>query len=249
MTRLISCGLLALLLVPTQLSAQAEAGSHVYAAYYKINYADMAEWVAGHFEHEVPILEQLRDEGIIQNWAIWQHHTGGEYNWRFAAIADEWSKLDTFWEQYLGRMQENASEHFDRAMSLVEAHYDEIWDLSEVNFPDGAAPQYVFDSSYQIRFSNMEEWNAVWSQLVTPVLNQAMEEGLLAGWAIEGHNTGLRHNWKVLYFFDEWDQIDDLFSRLEAAWMAEPALFENAARMVEGHDDVIWSAVAEPAGN
>jgi len=43
MKRLVSCIVLAILLAPAQLAAQAEAGSKIYAAYYKINYADMAE--------------------------------------------------------------------------------------------------------------------------------------------------------------------------------------------------------------
>jgi hypothetical protein len=248
MKRLISCIALAVLLAPAQAAAQAEAGSQVYAAYYKIGYADMAEWIAGHFEYEVPVLEQLRDEGIIQTWAIWQHMTGGEYNWRFAVITDEWSKFDTFWEEYLGRWEESAKEHFDWAGEIIQAHYDEVWDLTEVHFPEDASPQYMYDSSYQISFSDMEEWNANWAALVAPVLNQAMEDGALAGWAIEGHNTGGRHNWKVLYFFDEWDQIDDLFALLEATWGAEPALFEQAAGMVDSHDDVIWQAVPVPGG-
>jgi len=249
MSRIISCIALAMLLAPTQLAAQAEAGSKVYAAYYKISYADMAEWIAGHFEHEVPILEELQGEGVIQTWAIWQHMTAGEYNWRFAAIADDWAKFDTFWSEFLGRWEERAEEHFDRSGEIIQAHYDEIWDLTEVHFPEDAAPQYMYDSSYQISFSDMEEWNANWSELVTPVLNQGMEDGLLAGWALEGHNTGGRHNWKVLYFFDEWDHIDDLFERLESAWVANPALFERSAAMVDGHDDVIWSAVAVPDSN
>ncbi len=107
----------------------------------------------------------------------------------------------------------------------------------------------MYDSSYQISFADMEEWNANWGQLVAPVLNQAMENGLLAGWATEGHNTGGRHNWKVLYFFDEWDHMDDLFGRLESAWMAEAALFERSAGMVDSHDDIIWTAVPVPTGN
>ena len=249
MKRLISCIALAVLLAPAPAAAQAEAGSQVYAAYYKIGYADMAEWIAGHFEHEVPVLEQLQDEGIIQNWAIWQHMTGGQYNWRFAAITDDWSKFATFWEEYLGRWEASAKEHFDRALRMIQAHYDEVFDLTEVHFPEDAAPQYMFDSSYQINFADMEEWNANWATVVDPVLTKAMEDGLLAGWAIEGHNTGGRHNWKVLYFFDEWDQMDDLFARLEAAWGAEAALFERSAGMVDSHDDIIWTAVADPTGN
>jgi hypothetical protein len=221
----------------------------VYVAYYKIGYADMQEWIGQYHEISVPILQELQDEGNIQGWNVWQHQTGGEYNWRFAVRAPQWAQLGQFWEQYLGRLAERFPEVLDRGGVMVRAHYDEIWDITHVSMTDPApATKYVYDSRYQLSFSDMDEWNGTWDELLAPVLDQAMADGILGGWVLEGHNTGGRHNWKVLYFFEEWDNMDDVFGRLTTAITADPEVWQRFGGLIASHDDVIWSMVPEPEG-
>ncbi len=229
--------------------AEEQETLQVYVAYYKIGYADMEEWIRLYHEVSVPILQELQDEGTIQGWNVWQHQTGGEYNWRFAVRAPQWAQLGQFWEQYLARLAERAPEDFDRSAGMIRAHYDEIWDITAVHIPDPEpATQYVYDARYQLAFTDMDEWNGTWDEVLAPVLDQAMADGVLGGWVLEGHNTGGRYNWKVLYFFEEWDDMDDLFARLTAAITADPAVWQRVAGMIDAHDDVIWSMVPEPEG-
>lgn len=229
--------------------AEDQAPVQVYVAYYKIGYADLEEWTSSYFEHSVPILQELQEEGVIQGWNVWQHQTGGEYNWRFAVRTAEWAQLGQFWQEYLGRLMDRAPETFERNTRMIRAHYDEIWNLTAVHIPDPPPnTQYVYDSRYQLSFADMDEWNGTWDEVLAPVLNQAMADGILAGWVLEGHNTGPRYNWKVLYFFEEWDDMDDLFSRLTAAITADPAVWQRVGGMIAAHDDVIWSMVPEPEG-
>ena len=42
--------------------AEEQAPVQVYVAYYKIGYADLAEWTSSYFENSVPILQELQDE-------------------------------------------------------------------------------------------------------------------------------------------------------------------------------------------
>jgi hypothetical protein len=85
-----------------------------------------------------------------------------------------------------------------------------------------------------------------WNETAAPILNGAMEDGILGGWVREGHNTGGRYNWKVLYLFEEWDHIDDLFERLVSQLMADAELWQKLGRMIAAHDDIIWTSVPEP---
>ena len=221
----------------------------VYAAYYKIGYDDMQEWIALYHRVSVPILQELQDEGIITGWNVWSHQTGGKYNWRFAVRAPEWAQLGEFWEQYLARLAEQFPEELAGSAGLIKAHDDEIWDITGVHMTDPAPDtKYIYDSLYQISFADMDAWNATWGEIIAPVLNQAMTDGILGGWVTEGHNTGGRFNWKVLYFFEAWDTMDDVFGRITEAITADPAVWQHIGGMIKDHDDIIWSTVPEPEG-
>jgi len=227
--------------------AEEQQPLQVYVAYYKIGYAEMEEWIRVYHEVSVPILQELQDEGTIQGWSAWQHQTGGEYNWRFAVRAPQWAQLGQFWEQYLARLAERFPDELAVSSAMIQAHYDEIWDITGIHMPDSPpATQYVYDSRYQLNFTDMDEWNAVWDEVLAPVMEQAMTDGLLGGWVTEGHNTGGRFNWKVLYMFEEWDDMDDFFMRVTGAITADPQVWQRIAGMIDAHDDVIWSMVPEP---
>jgi hypothetical protein len=250
MRRLISSAAIFLLLAAVPLSAQEaeQSPEQVYVAYYQVRYADLYDWIADFNQHSVPVLRELQDEGVITGWGAWQHQTGVEYNWRMAIRAAGWAQFDEFWSEYLGRMQARAPEAVARGSEMIQAHFDEVWDLSEVQVPDGLSATYMYDSRYQISFADMAEWNVMWSELVAPVLNAAVEEGLLGGWVRQGHNTGGRYNWKVLYLFEEWDLMDDLFARVTSELTADSEVWEQFTGLIQAHDDVIWTAVPAPEG-
>ena len=252
MKRILLLGVgLALLLAPQQLAAQEaeEPSSQVYLAFYKVSFADLEEWINGHHTYTVPIMEELRDEGVIQNWGVFQHHTGSEYNWRMAIMVSEWSKFDTFWGEYIERWMERAGEDADRYMAMIQAHYDEIWDINETHVSGGPPAQYMYESFFQVSFSDMEEWNRIWSETAAPALDQAMEDGILSAWSVLGHNTGGRHNVKLVYFHDEWDEMDEFFEHYLGSMAADPEVWQSIGRMIDAHDDVIWAAVPPPTGN
>ncbi len=247
---LVTTGLALLLATPSLAAQQAEeqTATQVYVAQFKISYADLAEWIQIYHEHSVPILQELVDEGTIAAWNVRQHNTGGEYNWRFALLANEWSQFGEFWGAYLGRLEERAPEASARIGAMIQAHYDEIWDLTEVNVLPDSDYRYMYDAKFQISFAEMDEWNRIWTEVAGPILNQAMEDGILGGWVFEGHNTGGRYNWKVLYFFEEWDDMDDLFERVFSQLTADPELWQRFGTMIAAHDDVIWESVPDPSG-
>lgn len=253
MSRFLSLALLAALLAPLPAAAQQQAQQRqarfLYAAYFKIGYGDLDEWNRIYHEHSVPVLQQLRSEGVIEGWGAWQHQTGGEYNWRLAIRTYDWAQLAEFWDKYLGRLQQRSPEAMARTGRMVQAHEDEIFNIAEVHVPTPTpAVSHLYESKFHLLFSDEEQWNEMWSQHAAPVLEQAMKDGLLIGWVKLAHNTGGRYNWKVLYLFDSWDDIDDNFSRLIAALAADPARWNRLGTMIQSHDDVLWTAIPQPSG-
>jgi len=244
---LVCCALLAtsLVVAPSDAVAQdTDDEGLVYVAYFKVSYADLEEWIDIYHEHTLPILQQLQEEGVITNWGLQQHSTGGEYNLRFAILAEEWDKYDQFWGEYLGGLEERSEEASARWSAMIQDHNDEIWNITSQHFPD-PAPEiaYLYDSLFQIGYDELDEWNRFWKETVGPILDQAMEDGILGGWVVEGHNTGGRYNWKVLYFFEEWDDMDDMFGLVLGQIPSDAALWKQ----IQAHDDVIWAVVSDPA--
>lgn len=215
---------------------------HVYEAYYKINYADLEEWTRLFYEHSVPILEDLQEEGILEGWSLYDHYVAGDYNVRFTARTWDWNALRQFWDQYLPRLDEQAGSQ--DGVDLLVAHYDEIWDIGETNVGADGPYEYMITSSFHLSFGDMDQWNAIWAEQVTPALNQAMEDGLLGGWVLLSHNTGRSENWRILYFFDEWDDVDDLFARVYDE--GDQDVIGRLDRMIQGHSDQIWRAARDP---
>jgi hypothetical protein len=248
MQRLFFAAVAAAILGAPALAAQDATGEQVYTAYYKIGYADLPEWIRTYNAYAVPVLEQLVEEGVITGFGSWQHNTGGEYNWRFVVRSEDWDNFDTFWSAYLSRSAQAAEGDGmepDMWMRMIQGHYDEIWDITKMNVPAGIQARYMYDSRFQLSFADMGAWDSMWSETVMPVLDQSIADGILAGYVVEGHNTGGRYNWKILYLFEEWDHMDDMFARAMGA-MSDPEVWNTMGSMIAAHDDVLWETVPGP---
>ncbi|HUF77113.1 MAG TPA: hypothetical protein VMM35_12585 [Longimicrobiales bacterium] len=234
------------------LTAQDEAppATHLYEAYYKVNYVDLAEWTRQFQAYSVPVLEALRDEGIIEGWGHWQHNVGSEYNVRFGVRTYDWASVGRFWDLYLERLLEaTPADEVDALFRMVEAHEDEIWTIGPTRWAETDRPtSQMYASTFQVNFADEAEWDRIWNETILPILGEAIDAGFLNGVVLLGHHSGGAHNKKVLYLFEEWDHIDDMWSHFFARMEEDhPDAMSSVLSMVLAHDDVIWSAA--PSAN
>ena len=248
MYRRLILGAVLTLLAVSPAAAQEVTGAQVYIAYYQVGFDDLEDYIGLFQQNDVPILQELQEEGVIAGFGLQMHNTAGEYNIRFAVRSDDWASFGDFWSEYLGRSEQRHPRDFERASEMLQAHTDEIWDITSSNVPTGQQFTYMYDSKFQVAFSEMEAWNAAWTADMVPMLDQAIADGILGGWVIENHNTGGPDNWKILYLFESWDTIDDLFGRILPAAMGNPRLKALMGSAVQAHDDIIWETVP-PSGN
>ncbi len=220
--------------------------SHVYEAYSQVNFADLEEWNRLYWEHDVPILTALRDEGLIQGWSHSQHETGGEYNVRLAIRVYDWASIDTFWGEYLSRLEEAYSaEEWERSARMTQAHHDDIWSFGQSLFADPQVDtRYMYAATFKVNFADMDEWDRLWQDKAFPIIQRAIDAGQIGGVVKLNHNTGGPHNSKILYMFEDWDQIDDFLDALLSD-LGEDAELNKLFRMIEVHDDVIWAPVRQ----
>lgn len=224
-----------------------EAQPMIYEAFYAVDYGSVGDWTAQHRAFAVPVLQSLRDEGLISGWSYWRHQTGGDgYNFRLA-IRSDWAGFNTFWAEYGSQLREAMPEAEWRERSaMVDRHRDSIWNIEQAGSSesDGEAT-HLYASTFRVDFPDLDEWNEIWELVVVPTYNRATEAGSLRGWVKLSHNTGGDHNFKVLYFFDGWDQIDDFFADLTSSLADDhPVRFARLNEMLREHDDAIWIPVA-----
>lgn len=228
---------------------QPRAAAYVYEAFYRIGYDDLDAWNASYWNDSVPVLEQLQQEGVIEGWAQYQHHTGGDYNIRFVVRTYDWASIETFWNEYLDRMQAAmSSEANQRRTRMIVEHRDEIWGIGQVDVPDGLEVTHLYSSLFSVNFADMQEWQALWNDAAGPILEQAMADGLLGGWVRLDHDTGGPYNSKFLFLFEDWDNIDDvIFDRMIGTLVEEqPEQWARLTALFDRHNDVIWEPTAPP---
>lgn len=229
---------------------EADGPTHLYEAYYKVKPADLEEWNRQFFTYAVPVLNELVASGTIEGYNQWQHTTGGEYNIRMAIRASDWNSLGAFWDDYLTKLSAATPDAESQAISrMIQAHRDEIWDMGYVNVPAGLETAYMYAATYQYNFADGAEWYRIWGDVLTPLIEEAMADGVIGGWAALDHNTGGRHNYKVLFMFEDWDHIDDFTSQVLGN-MAErnPEDYQKFMSLIQGHDDAIYAPTRQ-AGN
>ena len=218
---------------------------YVYESVYQINFADIPEWNRIYRKYAVPVLRQMVAEGVLTDWWAGDHHTGGRYNWRFVWYTHDWPSIDNALEQYFSRFgAASPAGTPERVQRLVFAHSDEILEIGSRQLPPGVRSSFLYTASYHINFADLPEWNDIHDRVVVPVLQDLKAEGLLVGWATLLHEAGGDFNWRLLYYFDSWDAIDDFFKEFGARQeAADPEAYTRRLRLIQSHHDYIWEPV------
>lgn len=241
--------LLALLVAPAWAPAQetAQAGREVRfirESLYRVGFADLEEWNRIYREQLVPVLEGLEEEGRIEGWSAASHHSGGPYNWRFTLRFYDWPSVQAGVDSLVARLGRTAPEGtLETIQRLNAGHRDEIWESGGVRLSeDLGGLRYVYQATYQVE--DLGAWEELFRRRTEPVLEELREQGLLLGWVVHTHGHGGPHNWQILYFFEEWDSMDDFFQGLFARLgERDPEGPARAGELIRSHHDNIWSPV------
>ncbi len=241
----LSCLAVAICLISSTAFAQDENTSpnQLYVADYDIEWGSIFEWIQIYQEHTVPLLQELQEEGVIEGWSAWVHNSGGEYNFRMVFEAQQWDDFDNFWDEFLSR----ASDDYEgNPEAMIKAHRDQIWNISKEKYgEDIDDAKYVYISLYQVKFSDMSEWNKTVKEKEYPLWDQAMEDNQISGYLVLGHNTGDRYNHKRVYLFDNWDHMDEFSNTVVGTLASDAELWKKYGGMIQAHTDVIWERVPD----
>ena len=218
-----------------------------YVADYNIAWESLMEWNNIYQKHSVPILQALVDEEVISGWSAWMHNTGGDYNWRMVISSANWDNMDNFWDEYLSRFPEKIMQETGH---ILTSHRDQIWDAALVKYADDASEtKYIYEALYQVNFGDMQQWNQTMQDKEVPMWDKAMDNDIIKGYVVLGHNTGDRYNHGRVYLFTEWDKMDDFNGMMMENIVSDPQLWTKIGSMMQAHTDVIWERVPSQAAS
>lgn len=243
MKRYVLLAALALLIPAPAVQAQdAPAPTRVYVAYYQVSWGDLPEWLELFQEHWRPRLAAAVDAGHILGFGAQIHNTGGVYNFRVAMQGTQDTNYDRVWGELMSGWVADDPDSFDRVLELIDGHDDEVWNIDEMVFTPGSEWQYMYDNQVQLAYSDLMSYTERFKEAAGELLEQALADGLIAGWVIETHNTGGRFNWKILFLFPEWGDIHEFQTRMLTALPLDHPMWDGW----KAHRDELWEAL--PAG-
>ncbi|MEJ2541065.1 MAG: hypothetical protein P8188_14020 [Gemmatimonadota bacterium] len=232
--------LLAIGLGPSPATSQSDA-PRLYMSYFKVDFTDMPAWIESYQENDVPLLEAMVDEGLILGFGMWAHDTGGEYNLVSVVATADWNALGDFYDGYFSRIPPEA---MTTTMPMIRKHTDEIWVIAHPRTGNDTGT-VVYESAWSVDFDQLEAWEADFERYTQPVLEQAVEDGLITDWARLTHDTGGPWNVKYHYWLNDWDDADELIQRIvEGQSQRDP----DAMRAARAHEDHIWRVVPRTPG-
>ncbi len=125
--------LTALLLAPSAVAAQAQSELqtgfmvHQWMQCPQQNVAEINRLTA----LSVPILNQLKDEGMIRAWYDVRHAWGDEWNVGFITVADSRSAWFDFWGEYVRRVSQAHPDLMAQFTALCTIHKDNMYAIRD----------------------------------------------------------------------------------------------------------------------
>ena len=223
-----------------------ESLGFTYATYL---YCDTSnEDVADKFvaEHEVPVMDKLVADGVMNSWGWMRHHTGGE--WRRI----RWFSADSVGAALAG--VEKMGDALDEAVgedagpgvgAACKSHEDYVWQVQAgtAGKDRGKAGMSVY---FSCKITNEERADEIMKESFAPIYDKLVEDGKLTSWGWQSHVIG---GWfRRLHTMTATDFDTLLAARgeaLEAMYGEDNEAGAEFAGICAAHHDYLWDIVHE----
>jgi hypothetical protein len=197
-----------------------------------------------------PIMDKLVEDGAIDGWGYYAHHTGGggwqRLNYHTASSME---KLIDGLEAIQTAMQaaDDEDEADDDQMSFGQIcyrHDDYIWENVTGSGPTDAEPKAGFSTYHVCDFAGEERADEIIKEHAAPVFDRLVEEGKLISWGWSSHSVGGR--FRKLQTMTAADHKTLLAARneaIEAIYAEGSTAGEELATICGSHDDYMWDII------
>ncbi|MGD8326595.1 MAG: hypothetical protein PVF65_06740 [Sphingomonadales bacterium] len=175
--------------VVAQEEAMMEPESFVYATYHhcKLDKQSKADEIVK--EHDAPVYNQMKEEGLVTGWGWLAHHTGG--HWRRVSFysAPSLNALLDAQDAFGERMDEKAPKAGEEMAKICTSHDDYIW-RAEAGGGTNAAGRSIFSTYFICDEAREERADEIMKENFAPIYNRYVSEGKLGGWGWLSHWVG-----------------------------------------------------------
>ena len=221
-----------------------ESMGYTYATYLYCDTTKESEMDDQIAEFDVPIMDKLVSDGVMNAWGWMRHHTGGE--WRrirwFSAdtVEGTLTALDK-----MGAAMDAAEGENDAPSDACTSHDDYIWEVlgGTAGKDRGKAGMSVY---YSCKISDEARADEIFKELFAPVMDKAVEDGKLTSWGWQSHVIG---GWfRRLQTITAKDYGSLLSARqeiLDTVYADDSELGAEFAEICGPHHDYLWDIVHE----
>ena len=239
-------GLLFVLIGNIGLAQEEDSRGYTYATYLYCDTTIEEEMDAQVAKFDVPIMDKLVKDGVMNSWGWMRHHTGGQWRrirWFNAdSVEGAISALDK-----MGAAMEAAAGDDDTQTNACPHHDDYIWQVvaGSSGKERGKAGMSVY---YTCKISDEDRADEIVEELIGPVMDKAVEDGKLSSWGWQSHVVG---GWfRRLQTMTAKDYGTLLAARqgiLDTVYAEDSALGAEFAEICGPHHDYLWDIVHETA--
>lgn len=81
------------------------------------------------FDKAVPVLDKMKEEGLVLDFGLFTHAWGDEWNFNFFFITKSHEDFVKAWDEYIKRMREKHPDSLTEWVSKIKAHKDNMYSL------------------------------------------------------------------------------------------------------------------------
>ncbi|MCB2205834.1 hypothetical protein KQI65_13905 [bacterium] len=131
MKRTLLYTLLGLLLTTAIYAQEADSPEPVFLVVNQnqVDMKDMAALRTMWFERAVPILEEMKKEGLVLNYGLFTHAWGDEWNFNFFFVTKTHEDFLKAWDEYIDRLQAAHPDTFMEWVSKIKSHKDNMYTM------------------------------------------------------------------------------------------------------------------------
>jgi nitrous oxide reductase accessory protein NosL len=129
LTQLLAALLLIIFVAGTSYSQDTENPLLIVSSQ-KVKLADMGTVSSMVNEKMGPILNSLVDDGFLFSWGSFNHTWGDEWNMNIWYVTKDMSSFDSFWSEYMKRVDEQQKETWAKMVDYIQEHKDNIYTIT-----------------------------------------------------------------------------------------------------------------------
>lgn len=219
---------------------------YMYATYYICDQANQGNMDRLVEANEVPVFDQLVEDGKLTSWGYLAHFTGGK--WRRA----QYHVAPTLEGAFDVQLEVSSSAYTDDregGQARAEAcpgHDDYIWAAVQGSTPGTERGTVSLSVYFECSVADQARADEIFAEAYAPRLNQQQEDGRIASWGWLSHVLG--GEYRRLQTVTGSDYASVATSRLDVlrdVGRDHPELAREFAGICHTHVDYLWDIVHE----